>query len=58
MEDKRTVSSVANRLETHEQICAERYTNIWIRLGRLEKVVLASAAAIIGLLVSLVIKGM
>ena len=58
MKDKRTVASVAGRLETHEQICAERYTNNWLRLARLEKVLLASAAAIIGLLISLVVKGL
>ena len=44
------------KLSTHEAVCAERYAGIWARLKRLESILIASAGAIILLLLSLVLK--
>ena len=40
----------------HEQVCAERWTETITRIKRLESVLLASAGAIILLLVGIVLK--
>jgi len=50
------VSEVEARLNTHEQVCAERYSGINARLKRLEQILITSAGAIILLLVGLVTK--
>jgi predicted nucleic acid-binding Zn ribbon protein len=50
------VSEVEARLNTHEQVCAERYAGINARLKRLEKILLSSAGAIILILLGLVVK--
>jgi hypothetical protein len=50
------ISETDARLSTHEQVCAERYSGIWARLKRLESILLASAGAIIMLLLALVLK--
>jgi hypothetical protein len=44
------------RLSTHEEICALRYEAIGARLKRLESILMASAGAIILLLLSIVLK--
>ena len=44
------------RLSTHEEICALRYEAIGARLKRLEGILMASAGAIILLLLSIVLK--
>lgn len=50
------VSEVEARLNTHEEVCAERYSGINARLKRLETILIGSAGAIILLLLNLVIK--
>lgn len=44
------------RLSVHEAVCAERYAGINARLKRLETILIASAGAIIMLLLGLVTK--
>jgi hypothetical protein len=50
------VEKVDHRLSTHEEICALRYEAINARLKRLESILMASAGAIIILLLSIVLK--
>jgi hypothetical protein len=50
------MSDIENRLSTHEAVCAERYTGINARLKRLEQILIASAGAIILLLLSVALK--
>jgi hypothetical protein len=50
------IHEVDNRLSTHEEICALRYEAIGARLKRLESILMASAGAIILLLLSIVLK--
>ena len=47
---------IASRLSTHEEVCAFRYEAINARLKRLEGILMASAGAIILLLLSIVLK--
>lgn len=47
---------VDHRLSTHEEVCAFRYEAINARLKRLEGILMASAGAIIILLLSIVLK--
>ena len=51
-----SITEVEHRLMTHEEVCAVRYQGIHARLKRLEQILLASAGAIIILLLSLVLK--
>jgi hypothetical protein len=53
---KNAVEEVDHRLSTHEEICALRYEAINARLKRLESILMASAGAIIILLLSIVLK--
>ena len=50
------VTQVDHRLTTHEEVCALRYEAINARLKRLEGILMASAGAIILLLLSIVLK--
>jgi hypothetical protein len=50
------VDDIDHRLSTHEEVCALRYEAINSRLKRLEGILMASAGAIILLLLSIVIK--
>jgi len=50
------VDTVDTRLSVHEAVCAERYAGINARLKRLEQILIASAGAIIILLIGLVTK--
>jgi hypothetical protein len=50
------VDDLAFKLNTHEEVCAIRYEGINARLKRLEQILLASAGAIILLLLSIVLK--
>ncbi len=50
------VEQVDHRLTTHEEVCALRYEAINARLKRLEGILMASAGAIILLLLSIVLK--
>ena len=50
------VSEVEGRVDTHEAVCAERYSGINARLKRLEGILIGTAGAIIILLLSLVLK--
>lgn len=47
---------ISARLSTHEEVCALRYEQINARLKRLEGIFIASAGAIILLLLSIVLK--
>jgi len=47
---------IASRLSTHEEVCSIRYEAINARLKRLESILMASAGAIILLLLSIVLK--
>jgi hypothetical protein len=47
---------ISARLSTHEEVCAVRYEAINARLKRLEGILMASAGAIILLLLSIVLK--
>lgn len=51
------LAELAAHLNTHEAVCAERYTMVAARLKRLELVIMSSAGAIILLLIGLVFKG-
>jgi hypothetical protein len=51
-----SIDQVKGQLDTHEAVCAERYLGINARLKRLEQILIASAAFIIALLLSLVVK--
>ena len=54
--DMDKVEQVDLRISTHEEICALRYEAINARLKRLEGILMASAGAIIILLLSIVLK--
>jgi hypothetical protein len=45
------------RLLAHEAVCAERYASTNARLKRIETIMLAAGGSIIGLLLTLVIRG-
>ena len=49
-------TEVETRLSVHEAVCAERYLGINARLKRLEQIMIASAGAIILLLIGIVVK--
>jgi hypothetical protein len=51
-----SIGEVQGQLDTHEAVCAERYLGINARLKRLEQILIGSAAFIIALLLSLVLK--
>jgi hypothetical protein len=51
-----TIGEVQGQLDTHEAVCAERYLGINARLKRLEQILIGTAAFIIALLISLVVK--
>ena len=54
--DMDKVEQVDHRLSTHEEVCALRYEAINARLKRLEGILMASAGAIILLLLNIVLK--
>ena len=51
-----SIGDVKGQLDTHEAVCAERYAGINARLKRLEQILIGTAAFIIALLISLVVK--
>ena len=58
MTPRLTAADVAAKLDTHEQVCAERYGSIADRLGHIESITAKAAAVLIcgmgGILVKLV----
>lgn len=50
------IDEVDHRLSTHEEVCAFRYETINARLKRLEGILIATAGAILLLLLSIVLK--
>lgn len=50
------IDDVEHRLSTHEEVCAFRYEAINARLKRLESILIATAGAILLLLLSIVLK--
>jgi hypothetical protein len=50
------IDDVDHRLSTHEEVCAFRYEAINARLKRLEGILIATAGAILLLLLSIVLK--
>jgi hypothetical protein len=53
---ERTVEHVDHRLTTHEAVCAERYTNIMFRMGRMEKMIMVAGGSLIVGMAGLIIK--
>jgi hypothetical protein len=51
-----TIDKNEAALSAHEAVCAERYIGINARLKRLEQILIGSAAFIIAILLSLVLK--
>lgn len=51
-----TISEVEGRLNTHEAVCEERWTETILRIKRLETILISTAGAIIMLLLHLVTK--
>ena len=54
---KPTVTEVKHQIDTHEAVCAERWTETIERIKRLEAVVIGGGGAIIVLLLTLVFEG-
>jgi hypothetical protein len=50
------INSIEARLNTHEEVCAERYLGINARLKRLEQILLCSCGFIMVTLISIVLK--
>lgn len=50
------IDPVEARLNTHEAVCAERYAGINARLRRIEGWFVAAVAALIGLLITVLLK--
>lgn len=51
-----TISEVEGRLNTHEAVCEERWTETILRIKRIEAILIGTAGAIIMLLLHLVTK--
>ena len=51
-----SANEVEARLNTHEAVCAERWTETILRIKRLEHILIGTAGAIIMLLLGLVLK--
>ena len=51
-----SANEVEARLNTHEAVCAERWTETILRIKRLEHILIGSAGAIILMLLSLALK--
>jgi hypothetical protein len=51
-----TIDETQAQLNTHEQVCEFRYESINARLKRIEQILIGSCAAIIGMLMTLVLK--
>lgn len=61
--DKRTVASAHTRIDklesrhdSHEAVCAERWRETILRIKRIEHIMIGTAASIIMLLVSVLLK--
>jgi hypothetical protein len=54
---KKKLTETDARLNAHEAVCAERYASTNARLKRIEHILLASGGSIIGLLLTLVLRG-
>ena len=52
----RMMTPLEGRLDTHEAVCELRYDSINARLKRIEQILIGSCAAIIGMLLTLVLK--
>ena len=51
-----SINDVEARLNTHEAVCAERWTETILRIKRLEHILIGGAGAIILLLLGIVLK--
>ena len=51
-----TTSELESRVNVHEAVCEERWTETILRIKRIEAILIGSAGAIIMLLVHLVIR--
>jgi hypothetical protein len=54
---KPTVTEVKHQIDTHEAVCAERWTETIERIKRVEAVLVGGGGAIILLLLTLVFEG-
>ena len=53
-----TVNELEGRVSTHEAVCAERYNGINARLKRLEGWFVALVGSTLGLMATIILKGM
>ena len=53
----RLMESLDTRFSTHEAVCAERWKETILRIKRIEAILIASAGAIILLLLNIAVKG-
>jgi hypothetical protein len=54
---KLTVNDVQNQIDTHEAVCAERWTETITRIKRIEHIMIGTAATTILLLLNVVMRG-
>lgn len=50
------MTPLEGRMDTHEAVCELRYSSINARLKRIEQILIGGCAAIIGMLMTLVLK--
>lgn len=54
MTERQTVAGAYQRIESHEDLCAERYANIHSAIGDLKTIAKWAAGGVVGLMVSLI----
>ena len=54
---KPTAASVQSQIDTHEAVCAERWTETITRIKRIENIMIGSAGTTIVLLLTMLLRG-
>lgn len=54
---KITAASVQAQINTHEAVCAERWKETILRIKRIEQIMIGTAATMIVLLLSVIMRG-
>jgi hypothetical protein len=54
---KPTAASVQSQINTHEAVCAERWKETILRIKRIEQIMIGTAATMIVLLLSMIMRG-
>jgi len=54
---KPTAASVQAQINTHEAVCAERWKETILRIKRIEQIMIGTAATMIVLLLSMIMRG-